>query len=491
MWTVETVDTLWSSCAPVSRADFCELGRSPFSRHWLSMNEEVDELAAAAAVEAVSVLDEDGDVMMSEPTNSSVESSELQLCQSESISVDKENGGNERRSSKVRSGVSEPMLQENKLRNQAQSDDNHPKKNDNRCPLWQDDDPVIDLTIDLVRQRAADLFPDGASTPAVKPKQPAVIEKATNKLISLCFEASKKVKRVRGKLAGEEIAGYLVADYLGIELLVPEALPLGESVRKAALAAKEREKELKNGASAVKSKLRKTAEKNPARAASLEADVRRIDTTLAADLAQLWCDEPTLNGLPSERTAIVEERALADVAQRRLALRRMFPSEEAWNAIDAAEFVEDAERLFTDAKILGYEVDDEDEEKRELAMVRYKHALRRLKKAFPHVLNDCSDEGECEHRRPCPCGRGWRGAWPWVLQTPARGFCEQSEETRHENTPAGLYPCHQIHGERQRWLGAYSWSDPAERARRLPNGKPHMTEAQYKARLEAQRRVLY
>ena len=350
---------------------------------------------------------------------------------------------------------------------------------------------MIELNLDLVRQRAAELFPNGATAPAMKPRQPAIVQKATNKLVSLCFEASKKVKRVRGQLAGEEIAGYLVADYLGLELLTEEALPLGESVRKAALAAKEREKELKNGASAVKSKLRKTAEKNPARAASLDADVLKVDTALATDLAKLWRGEPTLNGLPGERTAVVEERALTDVEQRRLALGRMFPSEEAWNAIDAAEFVEDAERLFTDAKILGYEVDDEAEEKRELAMVRYKHALRRLKKAFPHVLNDCSDEGECEHRRPCPCGRGWRGAWPWVLQTPARGFCEQSEETRHENTPAGLYSCGQLHGERQRWLDGYSWSDPAERARRLPNGKPHMTEAQYKARLEVQRRVLY
>ena len=241
----------------------------------------------------------------------------------------------------------------------------------------------------------------------------------------------------------------------------------------------------------LESKLKRTAEKNPARLASLDSDVQKVDTTLDLDLAQLWRDEPTLNGLPSERTAVVEERALADVAQRRLALRRMFPSEEAWNAIDAAEFVEDAERLFTDAKILGYEVDDARPRRSANSLwCATTHALRRLKKAFPDVLNDCSDEGECEHRRPCPCGRGWRGAWPWVLQTPARGFCEQSEETRHENTPAGLYPCHQIHGERQRWLGGYSWSDPAERARRLPNGKPHMTEAQYKARLEAQRRVL-
>ena len=64
----------------------------------------------------------------------------------------------------------------------------------------------------------------------------------------------------------------------------------------------------------------------------------------------------------------------------------------------------------------------------DLALLKYQHALARLKAAFRDALNDCSAEGACEHLRPCPCGRGVRGAWPWVVQTPRRGFCELSDE---------------------------------------------------------------
>ena len=58
------------------------------------------------------------------------------------------------------------------------------------------------------------------------------------------------------------------------------------------------------------------------------------------------------------------------------------------------------------------------EEQYEVACVKHKHAMRRLREAFPEV------SGEESHRRPCPCGRGALAMWPWVVQTAQQGFCE-------------------------------------------------------------------
>ena len=111
------------------------------------------------------------------------------------------------------------------------------------------------------------------------------------------------------------------------------------------------------------------------------------------------------------------------------ALVRMFAAsfagaKEPINAIKTAMTCE----MFDESAI---EVDEEHAEERDLeeaaAGVRYKHALRKLKAAFPNELCDWSYDGVCERRRPCRCGRGERAAWPWVLQLPGDiwGFCQQ------------------------------------------------------------------
>ena len=123
----------------------------------------------------------------------------------------------------------------------------------------------------------------------------------------------------------------------------------------------------------------------------------------------------------------------------------------------------------------------------ELALVRYKHKLARLKAAYPAELNDCAEDGSCAHRRQCPCGKGLRGAWPWVVQTPGRGFCER----RHEHDLDGEWSCEELHEERERWLWAFAWSSEAQRAVRLPNGERHMTEKRHREKYDALRRELY
>jgi hypothetical protein len=169
----------------------------------------------------------------------------------------------------------------------------------------------------------------------------------------------------------------------------------------------------------------------------------------------------------------------------RRALEAMLGSEVAWDAIVAAREIEQAERqLFYD-----YDCDDNPIDHRltreeiEVAFVRYRHALSRLEATFPQ-LNEFSGSA-WKRRRPCPCGRGVRGAWPWVVQTPARGYCEQSEESRHANTPAGEYSCLELGEEREGWLWAFAWASPTKRAKIMSDGKPGMLESRYRETMDA------
>ena len=171
-------------------------------------------------------------------------------------------------------------------------------------------DAATELTAESVKLRVAELFPAGATAPAVKPRLPPVAATPTGKLACLSFDAAKTVKLTRGKLAREEAAGYILADLLGIELLPGEAMRLGESVRKAAIAAKDGESALKNAASAKRSSLRKQAAKDSQRAAGLDAALQMLDAALAKDLVALQATPITLNGLPDRSSKIVEPRVL-------------------------------------------------------------------------------------------------------------------------------------------------------------------------------------
>ena len=78
-----------------------------------------------------------------------------------------------------------------------------------------------------------------------------------------------------------------------------------------------------------------------------------------------------------------------------------------------------------------------------------------------------------------------------MVQTPARGFCEQSAASRDEHTPCGLYSCGELHQERERWRWVLAWGCEAARAKRLPNGERWMSEESYRERYEGFRRELY
>ena len=360
-----------------------------------------------------------------------------------------------------------------------------PSKNNTHVISAANDVPQNQPTAGFVLTRAAELFPGGTGTPAIGPQQPPVVVEFTYELAELVFAASKKVKQIRGVLAREDIAGYLAADLMGIELVGEargpgrESLKIGESVRKAALALEQGEKAEKNSASAKKSRMRTAAAKDAAREARLDEDLQDLNDETAAACAKLRQAKLTLNGMPKRETVVVKRRRVepAPVDLRRNALEAMWGSQEAIDAINAADRCEDAECDWTQHD----SDDDEDElkDKIELAFLHYKQALRRLKKAFPDELNDCSEEGACEHRRPCPCGRGKRGAWPWVVQTPARGFCEVPRESRPAGELRGMFSCGELHEERQRWVWANAWVGPDKAAERAERGYEHEYRALY------------
>ena len=87
------------------------------------------------------------------------------------------------------------------------------------------------------------------------------------------------------------------------------------------------------------------------------------------------------------------------------------------NSKDAATAAGMAERMENFGPDADGLFDDGCEEQYELACVAHKHALRRLREAFPEVPA-CPIAHASQHpTRPCPCGRGALAMWPWVVQT--------------------------------------------------------------------------
>ena len=120
---------------------------------------------------------------------------------------------------------------------------------------------------------------------------------------------------------------------------------------------------------------------------------------------------------------------------------QVFGSKEAALAAAAAR---ELERLLPE-NFVGDEgaYNEEDED---LARARYKHALRKLAKAFPElevlVPELCAGlQADQQCTRPCPCGAGHLAKWPWVLQTPQLGFCPGGEwgEDDEEVTTQGKH----------------------------------------------------
>jgi hypothetical protein len=277
------------------------------------MEELVKNLATATVVEFESALDGDGDGLMPSAIVDVDSSAEVRNAAVAAFEAGGDGNRDEQECPTARSRVNGDVICRPQLLDPPSAADNHPLlASTHQLPYGALGASVhldSSLTPILVRQRAAALFPAGNLVPAVKPELPAMVEKPTNELVALVYDAIKDVTLTRGQLAREEVAGYLVADFLGIELLPTEALRLGESARKAALAFKAADSQLKKGASAKRSKLRKAAEKDAVRAARLDAELQGLDTETEMARRKLTHAPLTLTGLPSGNTKVIEKRA--------------------------------------------------------------------------------------------------------------------------------------------------------------------------------------
>jgi hypothetical protein len=265
------------------------------------------------------------------------------------------------------------------------------------------------LTASMVNARVRELFPGDEATPAVKPVLPPVVGTPTNDLAILTFDAAKKVKVIRGVRAREFVTGFLFGDLLGVEVLEAEALRLGENVRKAAIAAKEQEQALKNAASAVKSKLKKKAEKDAELAARLGSETQKIDEATAADCAEVRQKEIKPAGLPDLNTVLVETRPTAadqvarepaahvcsDACQEGMCPRAKYMYDMATSP-EAACAIVAAYTVWWHSRQPGDSVFNEP---LQIAQVRYSHALRRLKFAYPGEFCGFSEQSYKEMMR--------------------------------------------------------------------------------------------
>ena len=144
-------------------------------------------------------------------------------------------------------------------------------------------------------------------------------------------------------------------------------------------------------------------------------------------------DEPFLPGYRGHGGALGEEKWDPDEPPCIPSDERpenIFGSSVAARAVAAAEALENV-LLQGDPEASDYEEDEGQEEREEVAKVKYKHALRRLAEVFPELhipdgLHAGLGAGEQESR-PCPCGTGLLARWPWVLQTASLGFCPSAD----------------------------------------------------------------
>ena len=351
--------------------------------------------------------------------------------------VNEENDAVQRSTSQARSGAGDATEIENRQQQQPEDENTHSLSGSNGGAGSQGESMASQLTEACVQERAAELFPGGTGVPAVKPRQPPLVEKPTSGFAKLVFTASKRVTLIRGVLAREDVSGYLAADLLGIELVGEasgpgrESLKIGESVRKAALAVGSAETAERNAASAKRSRMRAAVAKNADLAARLDSELATLAADTEAAIAELLAAEITLNGLPERNTAVVAKRQRVEPAVpaglSAVRLQEIIHAHPKEAAI-ATGMANVLEHSLNDRFLWPDEHGWSDEEV-EVRTVRYKHALRALATAAPELQLCVSEQvqgvqARREGTRACLCGQGRLALTPWALHLYELGYCD-------------------------------------------------------------------
>ena len=228
------------------------------------------------------------------------------------------------------------------------------------------------------------------------------------------------------RLAQEEALGHLVGSLVVGELLPSEARKAGKRVDYyAGKESTEGEKEKESARQKKKGLRRKAA----AGDAELEAKLVAVDAAVAAARSARLAKVLDLE-LPKKASRLVEPRAPRPEEEDAAFYRRLKGCREVAVAIRAAVQLE---------RYVDEEPDDAgffDEEERDVALVRYTHAVRNLNVALAdhkeEVKLACVPQVEQlkanpHNSEPCVCGQGRRARWPWYVQTPKLGFCHSEQ----------------------------------------------------------------
>ena len=336
--------------------------------------------------------------------------------------------------------------------------------------------PLQDLILQALRARSQIMFSgeSGAAIVSGIKEDAATAEKPSYGLVraamSIVFNELPDVlfdqhaeHRPCGVLDRYEAVGMLIGDALGLPLMPrrPHALNAGTDAQK-------RNKEIP----AEQEKARKAARRKGEDPAAAAAAVLRQTVKLRLPSAEqctaapapeqpaeaapplhdgapaLEPGAPALELPPAPPPAPASESEPAWLRQWRQAKLVMFTaafdgSKEPAAAIRAAMECEENDELDANSDSEGSNW----EEEKDLAVTRYKHALRKLRKAFPDERCDWTDDGVCKSTvEACVCRRpnADQAGWPWVLQRPAYLYCWCECERGVKNKQT----------ERQMWLWA-------------------------------------
>ena len=313
-------------------------------------------------------------------------------------------------------------------------------------------------------ERAEVKFPEGTNGPKVAPKDGAPAD-LTNELVVNAKEALKLhwAKRrydkmqpkqrhaaLGYKLDREEALGYMVASALNKPLLSPdEARAIGK--RAGVLPALEKvATHRKRGTLSSPECVALLSE--PAPLSFAPAPRKTVATAMPPPPPRQPPLKPPPAPPPKPHPPPAPTPAVLPPAS---SYRDLFYS---WQEADVEELKSsrEADEAITRAQDLEhYYLDDDDveyrdsEEEKEIAIVRYKHALTRLKAAYPSLCPGWHGELQraCEQNSmPCAAACGGKlGVWPWTVQTHALGFCT----------------CNVVYTMRSMWSDACYWKHEA------------------------------
>ena len=180
----------------------------------------MDELANVTMLESMAISDNDELITAGGETGVDLTDSDVTKAAGSVSSVDKENEGDQRAGAAARSAAVGAVFFGMPPRNPASEGDTHSLSGSTDSPAAAAVGMACQLTAHSVATRAAELFPGGSAVPAVKPRQPPVVEKASFGLASHVFACALRLPAAPAPLELRQLG-------IHVRRAAPHATPSG------------------------------------------------------------------------------------------------------------------------------------------------------------------------------------------------------------------------------------------------------------------------